>query len=92
MRFSTKRAMTDLEIRLIESVAMQAAFDGWSDEALQLACEEQDVNLAVAEEIFAKRPLDLLIAHSHLADQKLVQELSGQAWFGKLLRLTQTVN
>lgn len=81
MRFSTKRDMTDLEKRLIDSVAAQAAFDGWSDEALQMACEEQEVDFAVASEIFPNRPLDLLIAHSHAGDLKLVETLAGQDWF-----------
>lgn len=81
MQFSPKTPMTDLQKRLIDKTAEVAAFDGWTDTALRQAAEELEIDPAVAFDIFRNRPIDLILAHSTLGDERLVEATSGQEWF-----------
>lgn len=81
MQFSPKTPMTSLQKRLIDKTAEMAAFDGWTDTALSQAAEALEIDQAVAFDIFRHRPIDLIIAHSSLGDERLVEATSGQEWF-----------
>ncbi len=81
MQFSPKTPMTDLQKRLIDKTAEMAAFDGWTDTALRQAAEALEIDEAVAFDIFPHRPIDLVLAHSSLGDERLVEATSGQEWF-----------
>lgn len=81
MQFSTKTPLTDLQKRLIDKTAEVAAFDGWTDTALRQAAEELEIDPAVAFDIFHHRPIDLILAHSCLGDERLIEATSGHEWF-----------
>ena len=62
-----------LRLRLAPAVAENAVFDGWTDEAVRLAADQQDVDPDVARLAFPKDPAKMVAAWIDSIDAAMVE-------------------
>lgn len=61
---------------LLDAALIHVAFDGWSDEALQAACEDTGISEDAARSNFPRGAVDMAFAYHKRGDALMVQRLT----------------
>lgn len=80
------RSLDELRLALAPAIAQAAVFDGWSEEAVASAAQDQGIDPAVASFAFAGGAMDMIAAWIARIDADMAQGLPAQTLAGLPIR------